>query len=138
MNKINELFANKGDRKLLSLYFCAGCPQLECTGEVIKTMERRGIDFIEVGIPFIEEYERCVVALFQPLRIVVVGYQQYLYAVGSRIFQFLLRSLLQWGDVFKRVGETLRTVGHDVEYVVMMVGNVCAPTPLCSQTSDTV
>ena len=52
MNKINELFANKGDRKLLSLYFCAGCPQLECTGEVIKTMERRGIDFIEVGIPF--------------------------------------------------------------------------------------
>ena len=52
MNKINELFANKGDRKLLSIYFCAGCPQLECTGEVIKTMERRGIDFIEVGIPF--------------------------------------------------------------------------------------
>ena len=52
MNKINELFANKGDRKLLSLYFCAGCPELECTGEVIKTMERRGIDFIEVGIPF--------------------------------------------------------------------------------------
>ena len=80
---------------------------------------------IEVGIAFIEEYERCVVAFFQPLRIVVVGYQQHLYAVGSRIFQFLLRSLLQWGDVFKRVGETLRTVGHDVEYVVMMVGNVC-------------
>ena len=52
MNKINELFANKGDRKLLSLYFCAGCPQLECTGEVIKTMERRGGDVIEVGIPF--------------------------------------------------------------------------------------
>jgi tryptophan synthase alpha chain len=52
MNKINQLFANRGDRKLLSLYFCAGCPTLESTGDVIKTMQRRGIDFIEVGIPF--------------------------------------------------------------------------------------
>ena len=52
MNKINQLFQNRGDRKLLSLYFCAGCPTFEGTGEVIKTMERRGIDMIEVGIPF--------------------------------------------------------------------------------------
>lgn len=52
MNKINKLFAESKDRKLLSLYFCAGCPTLEGTGEVIKTMERRGIDMIEVGIPF--------------------------------------------------------------------------------------
>ena len=51
-NKINELFANRGDKKFLSLYFCAGCPTLEGTGDVIKTMQRRGIDFIEVGIPF--------------------------------------------------------------------------------------
>ena len=51
-NKINQLFANRGDRKLLSLYFCAGCPTLESTGDVIKTMQQRGIDFIEVGIPF--------------------------------------------------------------------------------------
>ncbi len=52
MNKINALFANRGDRKLLSLYFCAGCPTIDCTTEVIKTLERRGIDLIEVGIPF--------------------------------------------------------------------------------------
>ena len=52
MNKINQVFAERGDRKLLSLYFCAGCPTLESTGDVIKTMQRRGIDFIEVGIPF--------------------------------------------------------------------------------------
>ena len=52
MNKINELFNNRGDRKLLSLYFCAGCPTLDSTGDVILTMQRRGIDFIEVGIPF--------------------------------------------------------------------------------------
>ena len=52
MNKINTLFANRGDKKFLSLYFCAGCPTLEGTGDVILTMQRRGIDFIEVGIPF--------------------------------------------------------------------------------------
>lgn len=52
MNKINQLFAERGERKLLSLYFCAGCPTLEGTAEVIKTMQRRGIDMIEVGIPF--------------------------------------------------------------------------------------
>ena len=52
MNKINAIFANRGDKKFLSLYFCAGCPTLNSTGDVIKTMQRRGIDFIEVGIPF--------------------------------------------------------------------------------------
>ena len=52
MNKINSLFNNRGDRKLLSLYFCAGCPTLEGTGDVILAMQRRGIAMIEVGIPF--------------------------------------------------------------------------------------
>lgn len=52
MNKITELFNNKGNRKLLSLYFCAGAPTLDSTTEIIKTMQRRGIDMIEVGIPF--------------------------------------------------------------------------------------
>ena len=53
LNKINKLFAEQSkDKKFLSLYFCAGCPTLEGTGDVILTMQRRGIDFIEVGIPF--------------------------------------------------------------------------------------
>ena len=52
MNKINTLFANSKDRKLLSLYFCAGCPTLDGTADVILTMQRRGIALIEVGIPF--------------------------------------------------------------------------------------
>ena len=52
-NKINKLFTEQPkDKKFLSLYFCAGCPTLEGTGDVILTMQRRGIDFIEVGIPF--------------------------------------------------------------------------------------
>ena len=52
MNKINQLFSNRKDKKLLSLYFCAGCPTLDGTADVIQTMQRRGIDMIEVGIPF--------------------------------------------------------------------------------------
>ena len=52
MNKINLLFAKRGDRKLLSLYFCAGCPRVDMTGDVILTLQRGGIDMIEVGIPF--------------------------------------------------------------------------------------
>ena len=52
MNKINQVFASRGDRRLLSLYFCAGCPSLDSTASVILAMQRRGIDFIEVGIPF--------------------------------------------------------------------------------------
>ena len=52
MNKINRLFSENRERKLLSLYFCAGCPTLEGTGDVIMSMQRHGIDMIEVGIPF--------------------------------------------------------------------------------------
>lgn len=52
MNKIDELFHNRGTRKLLSLYFCAGCPTLEGTADVLLAMQRHGIDMVEVGIPF--------------------------------------------------------------------------------------
>lgn len=52
MNRINKLFADNKDRKLLSLYFCAGNPTLDCTGHVITTLQKRGIDMIEVGVPF--------------------------------------------------------------------------------------
>ena len=52
MNKINQLFADRGEHKLLSLYFCAGAPTLDGTGEVLLAMQRRSIDMVEVGIPF--------------------------------------------------------------------------------------
>ncbi|MBR1463690.1 MAG: tryptophan synthase subunit alpha [Prevotella sp.] len=53
-NRINQLFSEQREtgRKLLSLYFCAGCPSLDGTAHVITTLQRRGIDMIEVGIPF--------------------------------------------------------------------------------------
>ena len=51
MNRINKLFQEKS-QGLLSLYFCAGHPTLESTADIIHTLEQKGIDFIEVGIPF--------------------------------------------------------------------------------------
>ena len=51
MNRINELFSRK-HHDILSLYFCAGSPTLEGTATVIKTLEQKGIDMIEIGIPF--------------------------------------------------------------------------------------
>ena len=52
MNKINQLFSENKNSKLLSLYFCARAPTLDGTTDVILTMQRRGISMIEVGIPF--------------------------------------------------------------------------------------
>jgi tryptophan synthase alpha chain len=51
MNRINQLFQNKPEG-LLSLYFCAGCPTLDSTANVIRTLAAKGIHMIEIGIPF--------------------------------------------------------------------------------------
>ena len=51
MNRINKIFREKS-KGLLSLYFCAGHPTPDGTADVIRTLENKGIDFIEVGIPF--------------------------------------------------------------------------------------
>lgn len=51
MNRINNIFQQKSEG-LLSLYFCAGHPSVESTKDIIRTIEAKGIDFIEVGIPF--------------------------------------------------------------------------------------
>lgn len=46
------MFAERGERKLLSVYFCAGCPVAGNTGEVLKALQGRGVDMVEVGVPF--------------------------------------------------------------------------------------
>lgn len=51
MNRINQLFQCK-DKKFLSLYFCAGDPELGNTAEVIRILQHKGIDMLEIGIPF--------------------------------------------------------------------------------------
>jgi tryptophan synthase alpha chain len=51
MNRINALFSNK-KKDILSVYFTAGYPELEDTVEIIKELDKAGVDMIEIGIPF--------------------------------------------------------------------------------------
>ncbi|WP_400080599.1 tryptophan synthase subunit alpha [Winogradskyella sp. R77965] len=50
MNRINQKL--KEDKKLLSIYFSAGYPNLEDTESIIQNLERSGADMIEIGLPF--------------------------------------------------------------------------------------
>jgi len=50
MNRINKALAQ--DKKLISIYFTAGYPQLEDTTEVIKRLAQSGTDVIEIGLPY--------------------------------------------------------------------------------------
>lgn len=51
MNRIDKLFAEK-QHDILSIYFTAGYPTLESTGQIICELAESGIDIIEVGVPF--------------------------------------------------------------------------------------
>ena len=51
MNRIDQLFHTHKDH-VLSIYFCAGTPTLKGTADVIRTLEQKGVQMIEIGIPF--------------------------------------------------------------------------------------
>ncbi len=51
-NRITKLFQNKGDKKVLSIFFTAGYPQLKDTAVILEALEEAGADMIEIGIPF--------------------------------------------------------------------------------------
>lgn len=50
MNRIQSTLAQ--DKKLLSIYFTAGFPNLEDTVPVLKQLQESGVDMIELGLPF--------------------------------------------------------------------------------------
>ncbi len=52
MNRIKKLFANKGDKRILSIYFTAGYPTLESTLDIAEALESAGADFLEIGFPY--------------------------------------------------------------------------------------
>lgn len=51
MNRINKLFQSKKEN-ILSVYFTAGFPNLNDTVEIIRGLEKNGIDLVEIGMPF--------------------------------------------------------------------------------------
>jgi len=50
MKALNTLLEEKNN--LLSIYFTCGFPKLEDTTTVITELEKSGVDFIEVGLPY--------------------------------------------------------------------------------------
>ncbi|MCB0448017.1 MAG: tryptophan synthase subunit alpha [Gelidibacter sp.] len=50
MNRINKKLQE--NKKLLSIYFTAGYPNLDDTANIIQELEKSGVDMIEVGLPF--------------------------------------------------------------------------------------
>lgn len=51
MNRITNLFETKKDG-ILSVYFTVGYPRLEDTTPILRELETKGINMVEVGIPF--------------------------------------------------------------------------------------
>ncbi len=98
MNKINQLFANSQDRKLLSLYFCAGCPTFESTTDIILATQRRGIDMVEVGIPFSD-----------PL-------------ADGPVIQSAATQALHNGMSLKKLFEQLKSIKDDVKMPLVLMG----------------
>jgi tryptophan synthase alpha chain len=50
MNRINKKLQE--EQKLLSIYFTAGYPETGDTVSIIQELEKNGVDFIEIGLPF--------------------------------------------------------------------------------------
>lgn len=50
-NRIKLLFEEK-KKDILSIYFTAGYPALNDTANIISTLEKSGVDLIEIGMPF--------------------------------------------------------------------------------------
>ncbi|MEM9001435.1 MAG: tryptophan synthase subunit alpha [Bacteroidota bacterium] len=50
MNRIHQKL--KEDKKLLSIYFTAGYPELEDTIPIVQALEKAGVDMVEIGLPF--------------------------------------------------------------------------------------
>lgn len=50
MNRINQKLQE--DKKLLSIYFTAGYPNIDDTVSIIENLENNGVDMIEIGLPF--------------------------------------------------------------------------------------
>ncbi len=50
MNRIHQKLQE--NKKLLSIYFTAGYPELNDTVNIIQSLQDNGVDMIEIGLPF--------------------------------------------------------------------------------------
>ncbi|MCT8339748.1 tryptophan synthase subunit alpha [Flavobacteriaceae bacterium TK19130] len=50
MNRIQQLFQQ--DKKLVSVYFTAGYPNLDDTVPILEALQESGVDLVEIGLPY--------------------------------------------------------------------------------------
>ena len=50
MNRIQSKLQE--EKKIVSIYFSAGFPDLNDTVKIIQDLEKNGVDMIEIGLPF--------------------------------------------------------------------------------------
>ena len=97
MNRINKLFQEK-KQNIFSLYFCAGHPQLDSTVEIIRTLEKKRVDLVEIGIPFSD-----------PL-------------ADGPVIQKATRQALQNGMSLRLLFEQLRDIRQSVQIPLVIMG----------------
>ena len=97
MNRINKLF-NEKKQNILSLYFCAGHPTAGSTADIIRTLAARGIDMLEIGIPFSD-----------PM-------------ADGPVIQDAATKALQNGMSLHRLFEELKDIRQDVEIPLILMG----------------
>ncbi|MBK9290504.1 MAG: tryptophan synthase subunit alpha [Bacteroidetes bacterium] len=51
MHPLDKLF-NTRQKEILNIYFTAGYPNPESTGDILRLLEQHGADIVEVGLPF--------------------------------------------------------------------------------------
>jgi tryptophan synthase alpha chain len=51
LNRIQQLFQQKQD-PILNIFFTAGYPERSSTREIIRELDKNGVDMLEIGIPF--------------------------------------------------------------------------------------
>lgn len=96
MNRINKKLQE--DHKLLSIYCTAGYPELEDTLPIIQELEKNGVDFLEIGLPFSD-----------PL------------ADGPTIQQSSTKAL-QGGMTSNKLFEQLKDIRNSVEIPLIIMG----------------
>ena len=97
MNRINKLF-NEKKQNILSLYFCAGHPTAGTTANIIRTLAARGIDMLEIGIPFSD-----------PM-------------ADGPVIQDAATKALRNGMSLHRLFEELKDIRQDVEIPLILMG----------------
>lgn len=100
MNRINNLFAKKGNKRILSIYYTAGYPTLDSTVDIAEALEQSGVDFLEIGFPYSDP------------------------VADGPVIQHSSEVALKNGMTLARLFEQLRTLRQRVTIPVLLMGYV--------------